>query len=124
MNYPLLTFGIVCAILLGFLGWFLRGALFSISSTAASHAARYSVSYVKGGSLIMIAAFAAFEQAYWALDPPFRDSMPWAAYVIFFSKPVTGGLAVLVAFLDRSTQRADETQKNATNPPFAAPTTP
>lgn len=131
MNYPLLAFGIVSVVGLGFLGWFLRGALFSISGLAAQHAKIYAIAYVKGGALILIAAFASFEQAYWALDEAFRNSMGWAPYVIFFSKPVTGALAVLVAFLDRSTQRATEEgqaagllPKPATTPPFASPTPP
>lgn len=122
MNYPLITFSVIGFTVLVLIGYFLRGALFSISSVAADHAKTYALPYVKGGSLIMIAAFAAFEQAYWALDENYRKTMEWAVYFIFFSKPITGGLAVLVAFLDRSTQKATEEAERAktgnTPPPF------
>lgn len=119
MNYSLVVFAVTIVAVASFVGYFLRGAIFSISNVAASHAKTYALAYVKGGSLILIASFASFEQAYWALDPPFRDSMTWAPYMIFFSKPITGGLAVLVAFLDRSTQRATEEAGKATAAPFA-----
>lgn len=120
MNYPLITFTVIAGVLIVLLGWFLRGALFSISSIASQHAKIYAIAYVKGGALILIASFASFEQAYWALDEAFRATLAWAPYAIFFSKPITGGLAVLVAFLDRSSQRASEDAEKAktgnTNP--------
>lgn len=127
MNSPLIAFSASVVVVLSLVIFFLRGALFSISSVAAAHAKAYALPYVKGGSLIMIAAFAAFEQAFWALDEPTRATMVWAVYFIFFSKPITGGLAVLVAFLDRSTQKAtDEAkeEKAKSTPPFLNPPPP
>lgn len=119
MNYPLITFTAISLVFFVLAGYFLRGALFSISSVATSHARVYATAYVKGGALVMIAACASFEQAYWALDEGFRLSMTWAPYAILFSKPLTGGLAVLVAFLDRSTQHA--TEKEAKERAIVAP---
>lgn len=125
MNHSLLAFTAIMLCVMGLIGYFLRGALFSITSVAALHARIYAVAYVKGASLVYIAATAAFESAYWALDEGFRAGVGWAPYVIFFNKPISGGLAVLVAFLDRSTQRATEdAAKPLTNPPFPVPPTP
>lgn len=111
------------AAVLALIVWFLRGALLGISSTAAEHAKTYAVAYVKGGALIFIAAGTAFDQGFSSLSASLQASMPWAPYAIFFWKPVAAGLAVLVAFLDRSIVRAKE-EKAATTPPYIQPTIP
>lgn len=121
MNGPLIGFLVSLAVILGVIGYFLRGVLWSISTLAAQHAATFSVAYVKGGALMFIAASTAFGSGYNSLDAAMKASMPWAPYVIFFCLPLSAGLSVLVAFLDRSGQRASEEQaakKAATNPPF------
>lgn len=130
MNYPFIAFVVVMIVVISAIVYFLRGAMFSITTVAASHAKTYALAYVKGGALITIAACASFQQAYYALDEAFRSTMPWAPYVIFFSTPITGGLAVFVAFLDRSTQRATEDAEKErigtgnTNSPFGQPQQP
>lgn len=131
MNASLAIFvGITC-IILGGLGYFFRNTFSNIETIASEHAKIYAVAYVKGGALILIAAGAAFDTGFQALSPAFQATMTWAPYAIFFWKPIAGGLAVLVAFLDRSTQRASEEAANAkakrdgTTAPFpdADPTT-
>ena len=124
MNEYLIAFLIIGSAILGGLGYFLRGALFSISSVASSHAKTYAVAYIKGGSLILITAGAAFGTAYSALPATMQATLPWAPYAIFFWQPITAGLGVLVAFLDRSAQTASkeaEAEKAKTVPPFNSP---
>lgn len=108
MSFSLLSFLAVLLLILGGAGWFFRRTLETLSDSAAQHAKLYAVSYIKGTALISIAAGAAFDQAFQSLSPIMQASMLWAPYVIFFWKPIAGGLAVLVAFLDRSFQRANE----------------
>lgn len=121
MNSPFYWFLGITLTLLGGIGYFLRGALFSISTIAAQHAKIYAVAYVKGGALIAIAAGGAFGTGYQALPPPMQASMPWAPYVIFFWLPISAGLAVLVAFLDRSAQTATKDAQAVGLLPPAAP---
>ncbi len=111
MNYPLYFFAAFSfAILIG-AGYFMRKALSSISSQAGEHAKLYARSYVKGGSLMFIGATVTFDQAYYALGVSVQANMAWAPYVIFFCKPVSAALTVLVGFLDHSIQKATEDAK-------------
>lgn len=121
MSTEWMIFAGFCAIALAVIagmGYFLRATLSSVATVASIHAKIYAVAYVKGGALMLIAAGAAFDTGFAALPQAVQASMPWAIYVIFFWKPIAAGLSVLVAFLDRSTQRAAEDSKGA-NTPFA-----
>jgi hypothetical protein len=93
-----------------------RGTWNSIANEMADHAKTYAIAYTVGGALIFIAAGTQFEQSYYALDGKMQDSMPWAPYVVFFWKPVAAGLTTLVAFLNRSIERAQEVRRNAPTP--------
>lgn len=121
MNEYLIAFIAISLSILAGVCYFLRGTIQGITSTAAAHAKTYSVAYVKGGALILIAAGAAFETGYQTLAAPIQNTLQWAPYAIFFWKPIAAGLAVLVAFLDRSAQNATkeaEVAKGQTNPPI------
>ncbi len=124
MNQPVFIFFVIVGAIAAFTGWFFRGALFSVSSTAAEHAKIYAVAYITGGSLILIAAIQALASAWMLLPDEMKSAMPWVPYVIFFLSPIQAGLAVLVAFLNRSTQRAgEEAAKKNSVPPFPKGTT-
>ena len=126
MSSEWMIFAGFCAIALAVLagmGYFLRATLSSVASVASIHAKIYALAYVKGGALMLIAAGAAFDTGFAALSQTVQQSMPWAIYVIFFWKPIAAALSVLVAFLDRSSQRADEGSSKATAP-FATTTPP
>jgi hypothetical protein len=103
------------AIIVG-VGYFLRGALFSVTSQAAQHASRYAIAYVKGGALIIIAMLAAFEQAFQPLTAELAARLSWWDWAILFFKPIAAGFAVLVAFLDKSAASAPPAGN--TQPPF------
>jgi len=108
MTTPLVIFvgSFICVVLCA--GYFLRGAIFSITNIAAQHAKIYAVAYVKGGSLILLAMFAAFEKSFQPLTIDQAAHLAWWDWIILFLSPLVAGLSVLVAFLDKSKDRADE----------------
>lgn len=121
MSQPLIVFAACVLLMLAALGYFLRGALFSISTQAAAHAKTYAVAYVKGGALITLAMLAAFDESFRTLTREAALALPWWGWALLFFKPIAAGLAVLVAFLDRSTQRAEQIKTGNTIPPFTPP---
>ena len=129
MTSAWLIFAGFCAIILAILvgiGYFLRATLSAVATVASIHAKTFAVAYVKSGSLMFIAASGAFATGYSALPPALQGSMPWAPYAVFFMMPMTAALSVLVAFLDRSAQRAGEekTASSSTTAPFATTSPP
>lgn len=108
------------AIVVG-VGYFLRGALFSVTSVAAQHASKYAIAYVKGSALIIIAMLAAFEQAFQPLTAELAARLSWWDWAILFFKPIAAGFAVLVAFLDKSASTATQ-PAGTTTPPFPVST--
>lgn len=124
MNSPFLLFSSACLISAAFIGWFFRGALSSLRGIASDHAKTYAVAYVKGGCLVLIAMGSAFKETFQPLTIEQANRMEWWDWAIAFFSPLLAGLAVLAAFLDRSTQRASEDKasedkaKALTAPPF------
>lgn len=116
---PLYWFIATLLVPLAVFGWVLRSTIQELANQAKEHAKNYAIAYVKFGALAYISASTAFCQAYAALPAGMQSTMPWAPYFIFFSQPAIAGLGVLVAFLDRSVQRADEAVKtqSAQTPP-------
>lgn len=118
IDSPLVAFSVIFIVLFALAGYFLRGALFSITSVAAQHAKIYAVAYVKGGALILLAMFAAFEKSFQPLTSEHAAVLAWWDWAILFLSPITAGLAVLVAFLDKSKDRADQVAATMSTPPF------
>lgn len=123
MVTPVIAFSCGFVVILIGAIWFLRGAIFAVTSQAAEHAKTYAIAYVKGGALVAIAMLAAFEQAFHPLTTEMALKLAWWDWAILFFKPLAAGLAVIVAFLDRSVTRAKE-EKAATTPPFVQPVIP
>lgn len=123
-NYPAIAFWIFVAAAVGLIVaavFFLRSAIgASIITAASAHARIYAVAYVKGAVLILIAMISSFDEAFHPLTVEQAASLAWWDWAILFLKPVAAGCAVLVAFLDRSTQRATEAASGATRAPFPA----
>lgn len=128
MNPSLAIFAGICLVVIGGMGFFLRGALFNITTAAAEHAKIYAVAYVKGGALILLAMLASFDENFRNLTKEAAVLLPWWGWTILYLKPIAAALAVLVAFLDRSVQRGGEeaanlkAAKSGTAPPFPSAT--
>ena len=84
------------------LGFLLRNMVKSLADTAGQHAGKYAISYVKGSALIMISMMASFQETWGMVTASDVRLWQWWDFVISFAKPFAAGLAVLVAFLDRS----------------------
>lgn len=98
------SFYFFCALLVvifSVVGYFLRSTIRELSTAAALNARAHAVAYFRSGALMAIAAGASFETAYQAVSPAMQATMSWAPYVIFYWKPITAALAILVAVLDR-----------------------
>ena len=109
-NIAFLAFLIFVAGLLVSVILFLRSAIGQKFITKASeHAQTYAVAYVKGGILMGIAMIASFDEAFHPLTKAQAENLAWWDWAILFMKPISAAFAVLVAFLDRSTQRATPT---------------
>ncbi len=114
MNTSLYTFLALVLTIVGGSAWFFRGTLAELGNAAKDHAKLYAVAYAKGGALILIATGASFDETFKSLTKMEAMDLPWWIWVSLFWKPIGAGLAVLVAFLDRSVQRALESE---TKPP-------
>lgn len=98
----------------------------SIGEAAATHAKTYATAYVKGTVLMLIAMIGSFEEAFRTLTSAAAAALPWWGWAILFLKPISAACAVLVAFLDKSIQRATEAKEAAlskSTPPFSIPST-
>lgn len=115
---PLYVFLLIMALLFASTYYLLRGTVNELRQSAAEHARAYAVVYVKGSALVMLAMFSSFDESFRPLTREVADKQAWWDWAILFSKPMAAGLAVVVAFLDRSAERARE----KTNPPFVGPT--
>lgn len=87
---------------------FFRASLEEISGAAKEHAKLYAVAYVKGGALVALAMLASFDEAFRTLTRETAAGLSWWGWALLFFKPISAGLAVLVAFLDRSAGRATD----------------
>lgn len=94
-------------LLLSVFAFLLRGALRALSNVAAEHAQKYALAYTKGAALILIAMFASFQETWGMVTASDVRLWQWWDFFIALTKPVAAGLAVLVAFLDRSLSNAD-----------------
>lgn len=108
MNSPLTWFIVVlCAIWVP-LAWLARKSIEQIAAQAAFHAKAYAACYAKGAALMGIAAMTSFIKTFTALSPDVAAVLPWWHWLALFFEPIVAMLAVLVAFLDRSVQSANE----------------
>lgn len=108
MSYPLIVFASIFLVMVIGLVYFLRGALFSITTVAAQHAKIYAVSYVKGSCLVLISMGSTFKETWQPVTLAQAQTFQWWDYVIKFEAPLLAGLSVLAAFLDSSKNKADE----------------
>lgn len=113
---PFYAFIGLLLVTVGSVGWFLRDTIRDLRHYAERHAKTYAVAYVKGGALVLIAAGASFDETFKGMTKAAAVELPWWAWVSLFWKPIGAGLAVIVAFLDRSAQRASESKTTAINP--------
>lgn len=102
MEPELVIFLCLVAVIVGGLGLFLRSALAEVAAAAGVHAKTYAAAYVKGGALVLMAMIAAFDQAFTPLTVETAKALSWWGWAILFFKPVAAGLAVVVAFLDKT----------------------
>lgn len=102
METALLVFVGFVAIILVILYIALRRAIASVLEQVGSHAKTYSLAYVKGGALILVTMLASFKESFHALTFEMAEKLAWWDWAILFFGPIASGLAVLVAFLDRS----------------------
>lgn len=119
MNNSLYAFlGLALTIIAGGV-WFFRATIRDLQKLAAQHARQYAVAYIKGGALVAIAVGAAFDETFKDLTHELAAAMPWWGWATLFWKPIGAGLAVIVAFLDRSAQHATDknTQASTTQSP-------
>lgn len=114
MDPVLATFAALCFLLVGGGLYFGRGVIRTLLEAAKAHAAAYAPAYVKGGALVLIAMLAAFEQAFQPLTVEQAAHLAWWDWAIRFFKPIAAGLAVVVAFFDRSSAQPP-------NPPTRPP---
>ncbi len=112
MTYFYWFLGIIAAIV-GFLLYVLRGTWKGIAEEMKAHVKTYAIAYTVGGAIVAVAAGSQFEHSFYALKPEMQASMPWAPYAILFWKPVEGGLLALIAFLNRSIERAQEVRRSS-----------
>lgn len=105
------------AIVLGGIAWFLRGTVVTLSNSAAEHAKTYSLAYAKGTGLILVAMISAFDENFRDLTADQAKAFAWWNWAIQFMKPILAGLAVFVAFIDKSATGVSA-NKPTTQPPF------
>jgi hypothetical protein len=98
----LYAFVVGLVVIVGGLGFFLRGMFSQLAASAAQHASTYALAYAKGSALIAIAMFASFQETWGMVTASDVRLWQWWDYFIALTKPIAAGLAVLVAFLDRS----------------------
>jgi hypothetical protein len=96
------AFLLIVVVVCGSLGYLLRNMWKALAENAATHAGKYFVAYAKGSALILIAVFSSFAETWGMLTASDVRYFQWWDYVIALTKPLAAGLAVLVAFLDRS----------------------
>lgn len=114
-------------VIVGGIGWLLRGAVGSIATQAAEHAKTFAAAYVKCTALVALAMGGVFVETFSTLSQETAARMAWWGWAVLMWKPLAAGLAVLVAFLDQSAQRAGakrDAEKGLSNPPFPKTTTP
>ena len=104
----------VVALLLGGTLFLLRKTIAVLLNEMTEHAGAYALVYAKGAGLITIAMIASFEQTWLTITSAEFIAMPWWVILIMYSKPLAAGLAVFIAFIDRS----------ASNLPDSKPPTP
>lgn len=102
MEPELVIFLCLVVALVGGLALFLRKALAEVAAAAGVHAKTYAAAYVKGGALVLMAMIAAFDQAFTPLTADAARALTWWGWAVLFFKPVAAGLAVVVAFLDKT----------------------
>lgn len=93
--------------------WFAHRA--DLGDTLADHARLYARAYTKGCALVTISVLSAFDESFRSLTAADAAAMSWWQWASLYFKPVLAGLAVLVAFLDRSVSEARH------EPPAPAP---
>lgn len=116
MDLILAIFLCLCVLTLGLPMFFFRQTLTILASSAAEHAKLYATSYCKGGALIAMAMMSTFKETFQPITIEQAQHFAWWDWVIKFQAPILSGLAVLVAFLDTSAQRAREIA-NLNQPP-------
>lgn len=131
MSGPLIVFLSLIVGMLGAAAYFLRGTLSKLSLTAAEHAQVFALAYVKLGALVTLAMLTSFNETFRDLSPEMASTYAWWNWAIAFSKPIIGGIAVVIAFLDQSGSRARDkadvirtAKANGTTTPPFSPTTP
>ncbi len=102
MNASLLFF-LLLAVLVGLLvARFFSATARELAAVAAKHAKVYARAYVKGGALVVVAMIASFDENFRPLTKDVAALQPWWMWAILFLKPIGAGLAVVIAFLDKT----------------------
>lgn len=120
----LIAFASAVLLLIVVFAWVFRATFKSLIDQAAQHSKTYATAYIKAGCLILITMGNTFKETFQPLTIEVVKSFAWWDWVIKLGAPILAGLAVLVAFLDRSMQRADEAKvakPTVTNPPIPPP---
>lgn len=104
----LISFAAAVLLLSVVFAWVFRATFRSLIDQAAQHSKTYATAYIKAGCLILITMGNTFKETFQPLTVEMVKSFAWWDWVIKLGAPILAGLAVLVAFLDRSMQRADE----------------
>lgn len=117
MNFPFLAFIVILVGLIAWMCWLFWDALNNVANAAAEHAKLHTISYIKGAALIAIGVGASFEAEFKDLSVDQSIAMAWWAWSIKFWKPIAAGLAVLIAFLDRSFSKPNDEKPKPQPPP-------
>lgn len=107
------------AVLAVMLVWFANRA--DLGDALTEHAKLYVRAYAKGAALITISVISAFDESFRNLTTESAAAMSWWQWASLYFKPVLAGLAVLVAFLDRSVSEAKANPPHPTPEPPPAP---
>lgn len=103
----LIAFASAVLLLAVVFAWVFRATFGSLIDQAAQHSKTYATAYVKAGCLILITMGNTFKETFQPLTTEMVRSFAWWDWVIKLGAPILAGLAVMVAFLDRSMERAD-----------------
>lgn len=87
--------------------WAFRDTFRSLIDQAAEHSKAYAMAYFKAACLILITMGNTFKETFQPLTAEMMSQFMWSDWVIKLGAPILAGLAVMVAFLDRSMERAD-----------------
>ena len=104
----LVIFVVFVVLVWGSIIFLLRGMLKGLSLHAAESVKRYAPAFTKGAALVAIAALSDFVEIFEKLSSDVALVTPWWTWLCYLFGPVIGALTTLVAFMDRSLERARE----------------